>query len=445
MTILQVNTQDARGGAEQIARMLHHAYRARGHRAFLAVGVKHAQADDGVFGIPYHRYPTLWQRVCWKLRRELTPHLAQRHAAAVNDVLKTMETLPQQAAAMRGREFMNFPATAHLLELTPARPDMLHCHNLHGHYFDVRTLPRSCQQMPVMLTLHDAWLLSGHCAHSFDCERWKIGCGHCPNLAIYPAIRRDATRANWRRKQAIFRRCRLYVAAPSQWLLHKAAASLLAPAIVESRVIPNGVNLSIFRPAEQAVVRAQLGLPADTTILLFAAHRLRANQFKDYATIQQAMFALQSTSLASRLLLLVMGEDGAEERFGEIALRWIPYQDAPAAVARYYQAADLYLHAAHADTFPNSVIESLACGTPVVATAVGGIPEQIDDQQTGMLVPPGDADAMAAAIAALLAQPSRLQAMRRQASSSAARRFDAERMADAYLTWYQDILASWHR
>ncbi len=444
MTILQVNTQDAGGGAEQISRMLHHAYRAREHQAFLAAGVKQSQ-DDGVIAIPYYRYPTLWQRICWRIRRELAPRVPKRHATVVDTVLRTIETLPQQAAALSGREFMNFPATAHLLELTPERPNLLHCHNLHGNYFDLRTLPRYCQQLPVMLTLHDAWLLSGHCAHSFNCVRWQTGCGHCPNLTIYPAISRDATRANWRRKQAIFRQCRLYVAAPSQWLLHKAAASLLTPAIVASRVIPNGVNLTIFRPTEKAAVRTKLGLPVDKTILLFAAHRIRANQFKDYATIRQAMFALMPTPLASRLLLLVMGEGGGTERFGEIALRWIPYQDDPAMVARYYQAADLYLHAAHADTFPTSIIEALACGTPVVATSVGGIPEQVEPERTGILVPHGAAAEMATAITELAAQPSRLKEMSHVASVSAAKKFSNERMADAYINWYQEIIASWRK
>jgi hypothetical protein len=54
-----------------------------------------------------------------------------------------------------------------------------------------------------MLTLHDAWLLSGHCAHSFDCQRWKTGCGECPDLDVYPASPRDATACNWRRKREI--------------------------------------------------------------------------------------------------------------------------------------------------------------------------------------------------------------------------------------------------
>src|SRR5262245_59012697 len=107
-----------------------------------------------------------------------------------------------------GYEDFNFPASWHLLDLPPERPDILHCHNLHGSYFDLRALPWLSQQVPVVLTLHDAWLLSGHCAHSFDCQRWQTGCGQCPDLAIPPAIRRDATAYNWRRKRDVYTKSR---------------------------------------------------------------------------------------------------------------------------------------------------------------------------------------------------------------------------------------------
>ena len=110
--------------------------------------------------------------------------------------------------------------------------------------------------MPTVLTLHDAWLLSGHCAHSFDCERWKTGCGECPDLTIEPAIRRDATADNWVRKRDIYARSRLYVATPSPWLMGRVEQSMLAPAVEQARVIPNGVDLSVFRPADKRSIRA---------------------------------------------------------------------------------------------------------------------------------------------------------------------------------------------
>jgi len=95
-----------------------------------------------------------------------------------------------------GKEDFSFPDTRHLFHKVGDLPGIVHAHNLHGGYFDLRVLPWLSRQVPVILTLHDAWLLAGHCAHSFDCQRWKSGCGQCPNLSIPPVAKRDATASN---------------------------------------------------------------------------------------------------------------------------------------------------------------------------------------------------------------------------------------------------------
>ena len=95
-----------------------------------------------------------------------------------------------------GREDFDFLYSKHLLELTGSRPDLVHCQNLHGGYFDLRVLAEISHQVPLFLTLHDCWSFTGHCAHSFDCERWQTGCGSCPYLSNPPAVRaiaRDGT------------------------------------------------------------------------------------------------------------------------------------------------------------------------------------------------------------------------------------------------------------
>nr|WP_292491037.1 glycosyltransferase [Methanoculleus sp. 10] len=104
-------------------------------------------------------------------------------------------------------------------------------------------------------------------------------------------------------------------------------------------------------------------------------------------------------------------------------------------------AADLYLHPARAETFPNTVLEALACGTPVVASAVGGIPEQIVEGRTGCLVPVGDARAMAGRVLDLLADERLRLRMGRLAAGDAARRFGRERMVGEYLAFYDEILS----
>src|SRR4051794_18111396 len=108
MRILQVSTMDQAGGAERVAWNLFHSYRSRGHDSWMAVGYKKS-SESGVFEIA--------SNARW---------------------LKRIRRLPD---IIRGFESFCFPGTASLLRITPGVPDVLHCHNLHGNYFDLRMLP----------------------------------------------------------------------------------------------------------------------------------------------------------------------------------------------------------------------------------------------------------------------------------------------------------------
>lgn len=452
LRVLQVSTLDVGGGAEKIAWNLFQNYRLRGIDSWLAVGNK-CTDDPNVLQI---MKPNPWSQVWLALERRLQPYQGYGRLISHTRAFLRIVAQPRRELDIQwGREDFNFPGARRLLELPPHKPDIVHCHNLHGGYFDLRVLPRLSEQRPLMLTLHDAWLLSGHCGHSFDCDRWKIGCGQCPDLAIYPAIGRDATAYNWRRKKNIFSRSRIYLATPSKWLMRKVEQSLLRPYIAESRVIPNGVDLSVFRPAEKGAARTALGLSQEAAIVLFAAHRAQTNIYKDYKTLRVAMEEV-AQKMTRPLLFLCLGGDAGIERTGNAELRSVSYEKNPNIVAQYYQAADLYVHASRADTFPCSVLEALACGTPVIASNVGGIPEQIKgwgglnskavdvnrygaNDATGALVPTGDPEAIAEGVRSLLRDDSLRHQMSKNASTDVRKRFDVKQQADQYLQWYTDL------
>ncbi len=345
-----------------------------------------------------------------------------------------------------GRENFDFPETWRLLELFPERPDILHCHNLHGAwlsrggYFDLRALPWLSRQVPTVMTLHDTWMLAGHCAYTLGCERWKTGCGHCPDLSIYPAISRDATAFNWSRKREIYAKGRFHIATPSRWLLRQVEQSMLAPAMVEGRVIPNGVDSLVFSTGSKQQARESLGLPQKDAILLFVANAARSNVFKDYRTVEQCAIRTASGYRRGKVILIVVGEKGEPISFDNGEIRFVGYQRDQHTMARYYQAADVYVHAAKSDTFPNTILEALACGLPVVATAIDGIPEQIDDGRTGFLVPGGDAEGMAQRVVRLLEREGIRLLMAGEAQQMVKDRFDIHQQVRAYLDWYDSIL-----
>ena len=435
--ILQVSMQDLGGGAEGSAWNLFQVYRNRGHGSWLAVGHKRS-TDPDVLEIPRLPQSGLWARVCWGLHRAATPlegHM--RGAGRLRHWLSTLAGIWSVIEQKMGREDFNFPGSRRLLHLPPRRPDIVHTHSLHGGYFDLRVLTELSRQVPVIVNLRDAWLLTGHCAHSFGCERWKTGCGRCPDLTIYPRARHDSTAYNWERKRRIYARSHLYVTAPSRWLLDMVRQSILRG--FESKLIPNGIDLSIFCPGDRALARAKLQLPISQKIVLFAANRGRHNVFKDYATMKVAVRLAASNNPGIDLLFLCLGEKGEEQSLDQTRILFVGFERSPKQLALYYQAADVYIHAAKAEAFGKTITEALACGIPVVATAVGGIPEQIRDGDNGFLTPAGDPEAMAARIGQLLCGQKTRHLMGERAAEDARLRFGLDRQADAFLAWYQEV------
>ena len=125
-----------------------------------------------------------------------------------------------------GMKTLIIPGSWNVLDLPAERPDILHCHNLHGGYFDLRALPWLSQQVPTILTLHDAWLLSGHCAHSLDCERWENRLWlSVQDLTIQPGHQaRCHSLQLATKKERFLPDSRLLVATPSQWLMSQSGA-----------------------------------------------------------------------------------------------------------------------------------------------------------------------------------------------------------------------------
>jgi glycosyltransferase involved in cell wall biosynthesis len=453
-TILQVSTADERGGAESVARNLFREYRLRGYRSQMAVGFK-MEDDPDIFVVPNEDVRGGWERF-WLQRSAALESLDVGGASRAARLARLAGQPAKVIDQWIGVEDFHFAGTRRILGLADS-PDIVHCHNLHGGYFDLRALQWLSAQRPVVITMHDAWLLSGHCVHSLACERWETGCGSCPDLTLYPAIRRDATGHNWRRKRRIYERSRLYVATPCQWLMDKVHRSILKEGTVATKVIPHGVDLTQFHPTPRAIVREQLAIPADADVLVFAANRVRQNIWKDYATMRTAVEMVSAIAKGKRTIFIALGDVGGPERIGSAEVRFVPYEKDPKAVARYYSAADLYIHAARVDTFPNVILEALACGVPVVGTAVGGIPEQLKglscfganihplnthcaDSATGILVPPGEPEAMAHAIVSLLRDAGLRTQMSVNAAADARLRFDLQRHVTDYLNFYGEIL-----
>ena len=454
LTVLQVSWAAQNGGAERVAYSLHQGLRRRGHDAWMAVSVRNIEEPE-IISIPATLTPG---HHLYSAARAAMEGLGQSISVTrrLGNRLSSMSSLGELLDYYSGREHFGYPSTRGIPDLPPRRPHIIHCHNLHGRYFDLRQLSTLSRTFPVAVTLHDEWLYTGHCAGTLGCERWRSGCGSCPHLGTYPPIRRDATSRNWRVKRDVFAASRLYVAGPSQWIIARARESMLAPGAVDWRVIHNGVDRSIFRPGNQMEARRRLDVPRSSVVLLFVANYARTSLFKDYPTVAAAARMVAESLPEMEVLLLVVGEEGPTERIGNCETRFVPFQRDPETLAQYYRAADLYLHGSRAESAGFTILEAVSSGLPVVATAVGGVPEGIKSlagmpgslggpaaslvEATGVLVEPGDAAGMASASVALLSDYRLRATLAKNASRDAANRFDLERQVDVTLSWYRTIL-----
>lgn len=444
-TVLQVNSKDKGGGAETLAWNLFEAYRKRGLNSWLAVGSKFSKDLNvkEISNAPYITNP--WSKTILSLSETLSP-LRQYGMPGTRLTQKYLRYLAKPSIwqqQKQGWEDFDYPGTWHLLSQFPSFPDVIHCHNLHPSYFDLNALTHLSRIRPVILHLHDAWLLSGHCSHSRDCKRWKTGCGSCPYLQTYPAILKDNTAANWQRKQAIYAKSRLYITTVSQWLMDKVDQSILSTNYqnrpVQKRVIHNSIDLSIFKTGSQKEARSRLKLPKNAKIVLLSAH----NAFKDYPTMEAALSKL--TTNGQPLLFICLGRTDTQKKLGAGQIIYPGWVKSPAIMAQYYQAADVYIHAAHEEAFGIAIGEAGASGTAIVATDIGGIAEQMVNGQTGFLVPPRAPKAMAVAVQKLLDDKELCQQIGRTAANYVEKHFSKEQHVDKFLLWYNEIIADWHQ
>jgi glycosyltransferase involved in cell wall biosynthesis len=275
------------------------------------------------------------------------------------------------------------------------RPDVVNLHNLHGASdwgWQPDLAAVAGRHAPAVWTLHDMWSFTGRCAYSYDCERFRSGCGaDCPTSAEAPCLPAAAIEPAWRARHRLFRdEPSLVAVTPSQWLAREAQRGLWAGHHVE--VIPYGVPTDIYRPMPRADARRALGLPPDGQLLLVAAVDLGERR-KGTALLDEVW-----AQLPRRVTVATMGHGALQVDASQVALRSLGWVADEGRRALAYNAADLLVHPAPVDNFPNVVLEAMACGTPTVALPVGGLPEMVRPGTSGWLAAAATGPALGAAV-----------------------------------------------
>jgi glycosyltransferase involved in cell wall biosynthesis len=318
------------------------------------------------------------------------------------------------------------------------RPDLVHLHWINYGLLSPEDIAGI--EAPVVWTLHDMWPVTGGCHYDRGCGRYVQGCGLCPVLGS--TDKHDLSQRILARKVTAWGMRRIHVVTPSKWL-GRCARESWALRGQPVNVIPNCIDLEVFRPVDRNDARRSLQLPERGRIILVGGVKGVRNPVKGTAHLPSIVRSL-STSGESDIHLAVMGsgkDDSGHYEHG-LPTHMLGHISSLEKLRCAYNAADVFAIPSEQDNLPNTVVEALACGTPVVGFNIGGIPDIVQAGRSGETVMPFDTVAFSQALLRLLRQPAR-DAISKSARSLAIEMFTPATAAAAHIAIYQRACAEW--
>ena len=418
MKIVHVNTFDIHGGAARSAYRLHQGLRAIGEDSTMFVRLAYGD-DPSVVEMRSSR--DILDRLRRRIRRERIERDFQTYRSTRPPGLEPFHD-------SRSIAWFDF-----LRDLPKC--DILNLHWVANSFLDYESfftkIPAATQ---VVWTLHDMNAFTGGCHYDAGCGRFTDSCGRCPQLGSND--REDLSKRIWQRKEKALSQLdssRLQFVTPSRWLGEELGRSSLAGRFPRS-VIPYGLDLNDFAPRDRAACRDILGLPLDAKVLLFVADGLN-NERKGFALLTAALAALPRDEAYAILSV------GGSKPDIAVDVPWIHVRTVnnDRHLSVLYSAADVFIIPSLEDNLPNTVLEAMACGTPVLGSAIGGIPDMVRPGVTGMLVPPKDVAALASAIVQLLRNPEQLREMGLNCRRIALEEYSLEMQAHRYSRLYAQL------
>ncbi len=293
------------------------------------------------------------------------------------------------------------------------------------------------QNIPIVWTLHDMNAFTGGCHYDLGCGKYNDNCGACPQLGSNNS--KDLSHQIWKHKQNIYEQIepnRLHIVTPSTWLAKEAKNSILLKRFPIS-TIPYGLDIDKFAIRDSTSTRDALGIPSDANIILFVAVGLD-NKRKGFSLLTQALVGLADID---NLYLISVGNGKpiTDNRISHLHLGSIENERL---LSLIYALADIFIIPSLQDNLPNTVLEAMACGTSIIGFDVGGIPDMVRPNITGLLVPAEDIDALREAIVELLEDSKKRTKMSHNCRRIIIEEYTMEIQAKNYLELYKKMIHS---
>ena len=413
MKVLHLSTTDVLGGAARGAFWLHQALEQQGVDTAMLVNRKYGD-DDSVVA------------------------LDEPFAKLARWVRAELDQLPLRFYQSTGESYWTVGWIPHHIERAVERldPDIIHLHWTGGGFLSVESLSRL--NRPLVWTLRDMWAFTGGCHYTAGCERYKDACGHCPQLRSTSA--NDLSRWTWRRKKKGWDDLDLWLVPISTWLARCGRSSELFQD-KPMEVIPNGVDATRFHPVDKRQARDEWGFEPGRSYILFGAFEAANDPRKGLPQMAEALREMSAQGWGDRAEVAVFGgpTEADMPNLGMPA-RFLGAIKDDRKLASLYSAADVMVVPSLQEAFGKTVIEAMACGTPVVAFDSGGPADIIEHARTGYLAKSFDPEDLARGIAWCLENKERVVEMGARAREAVEAEFDIAVVARRYCRLYERIL-----
>jgi len=413
MKILIVNTFDIAGGAARAAYRLHQALLNSGVDSQMLVMSKISD-DDTVIesGIKIKKI----QKVMSIIRHRLD-------ALPLKYYKNKTETLFSPA-------WIPFSAITDAIEAID--PDVVHLHWICGGMIRIEDLSKI--KKPIIWSLHDMWAFTGGCHYDGGCGKYKTGCGFCP--VLHSKKINDLSKVVFLRKEKTYAKMENFtVVGLSRWLADCADNSAL---FARERVVnlPNPIDVTRYKPINKSQARIELNLPIDKKLILFGAESATSDPRKGYMVLVKALDIIPKKSDKE---LIVFGSSQPDNSLqcgftshylGQIEDKLLPL---------LYSASDVMVVPSVQENLSNTIMESLACGTPVVGFDIGGNRDLIDHKCNGYLAEPFSPSDLSNGILFILNSPEYTK-ISDNAREKVIRCFDSKTVAGDYIDLYKSVL-----
>jgi glycosyltransferase involved in cell wall biosynthesis len=377
--------------------------------------------------------------------------LVQRKTSDISKVIGPISTIKKGLSILRpilDRALLNLykerssslfspswlPFSGIVNEINKINPDIVHLHWICSGMLRVEDLRKI--KAPIVWSLHDDWAFTGGCHIKFDCLKYRSNCGSCPNLGSNRDM--DLSRKIWNRKNRVYNDLHnLTIIGLSNWILDCANNSSLLSG-KSSLTLPNMIDTERFKPFEPKYARSLWNLSPNKKLILFGALSATSDRNKGYSLLIKALSTIKSKNVECVVFGSAPPQDPEDIDFN---IHYLGNLFDDVSLVTIYSAVDVMVVPSLQENLSNTIMESMACSTPVVCFETGGNSDMVSHKINGYLASPFSSKELANGIDWVLMNKSKHQ-LRKKAREQVIENYSEADVVKKYITLYQKILTS---